>query len=91
MKSYISILLLFFFSNLIFPQLEEIDFNAGKVKLDGKNKVLKLSESVEIYFNDLFLKADEISFDSSKEVLSGKDISFDLINRKPQTNAKSGI
>ncbi len=81
MKSYISILLLFFFSNLIFPQLEEIDFNAGKVKLDGKNKVLKLSESVEIYFNDIFLKADEISFDSSKEILSGKDISFDLMDR----------
>ena len=81
MKSYKSILLLFFISNLIYPQLEEIDFNAGKAKLDGENKVLKLSESVEIYFNDFFLKADEINLDSSKEILSGKNISFDLIDR----------
>ena len=61
--------------------IEEIDFNAGKAKLDGENKVLKLSESVEIYFNDFFLKADEINLDSSKEILSGKNISFDLIDR----------
>ena len=81
MKSYKSILLLFFISNLIYPQLEEIDFNAGNAKLDGENKVLKLSESVEIYFNDFFLKADEINLDSSKEILSGKNISFDLIDR----------
>ena len=81
MKSYKSILLLFFISNLIYPQLEEIDFNAGKAKLDGENKVLKLSESVEIYFNDFFLQADEINLDSSKEILSGKNISFDLIDR----------
>ena len=81
MKSYKSILLLFFISNLIYPQLEEIDFNAGKAKLDGENKVLKLSESVEIYFNDFFLKAEEINLDSSKEILSGKNISFDLIDR----------
>ncbi len=81
MKSYKSILLLFFISNLIYPQLEEIDFNAGKAKLDGENKVLKLSESVEIYFNDFFLQADEMNLDSSKEILSGKNISFDLIDR----------
>ena len=81
MKSYKSVLLLFFISNLIYPQLEEIDFNAGKAKLDGENKVLELSESVEIYFNDFFLKADEINLDSSKEILSGKNISFDLIDR----------
>ena len=81
MKSYKSILLLFFISNLIYPQLEEIDFNAGRAKLDGENKVLKLSESVEIYINDFFLQADEINLDSSKEILSGKNISFDLIDR----------
>ena len=81
MKSYKSILLLFFISNLIYPQLGEIDFNAGKAKLDGENKILKLSESVEIYFNDFFLQADEINLDSSKEILSGKNISFDLIDR----------
>ncbi len=81
MKSYKSVLLLFFISNFIYPQLEEIDFNAGKAKLNGENKVLELSESVEIYFNDFFLQADEINLDSSKEILSGKNISFDLIDR----------
>ena len=81
MNSYKSILLLLLFSNLLFSQLEEIDFNAGKAELDGENKVLKLSESVEIFFNDFFLQADEISLDSSKEILSGENISFDLIGR----------
>ena len=81
MNSYKSILLLLLFSNLLFSQLEEIDFNAGKAELDGENKVLKLSESVEIFFNDFFLQADEISLDSSKEILSGENIRFDLIGR----------
>ena len=81
MNSYKSILLLLLFSNLLFSQLEEIDFNAGKAELDGENKVLKLSESVEIFFNDFFLQADEISLDSSKEILSGENISFDLMSR----------